>query len=172
MRCEFLAVFLVLLALAAGCTPAPPMQEDEKDRLAQAEKDFDPLAQDREKPIVIQEASPEAQALETPQEDQQVAPPADISLGPARPGLIQGYRVQIFLSDDLREAARVMAEARESFQEEVYLEYDAPYYKVRVGDCRTEGEGQQLLEVAHRLGYRDAWLMYTVISVAEEPEEQ
>ncbi len=172
MRYVLVSVFLVHLALAVGCMPAPPMEQDGKDKGAQAERDFDPLAQDRERPILIEKPRQIPQAANEPQEVQQVAAPGDVSPGLARPGVVQGYRVQIYLSDDLREASRVMAEARDHFQEEVYLEYDAPYYKVRVGDCRTEAEGQQLLEVAHRLGYRDAWLMYTVISVAEESEGQ
>jgi hypothetical protein len=63
-----------------------------------------------------------------------------------------------------------MAEARERFDEPVYLEYDAPYYKVRVGDCPTEEQGDELLKVSRRLGYPDAWLVRTIISVLEEPE--
>ncbi|MCK4597292.1 SPOR domain-containing protein, partial [bacterium] len=91
---------------------------------------------------------------------------------PGRPGVAQGYRVQIFLGDDLREASRMMADARSKFEEQVYLEYDAPYYKVRVGDCQTESDGEKLLKIARRFGYQEAWLVYTVISVPEEPDRR
>ena len=60
------------------------------------------------------------------------------------------------------------AEARERFELDVYLEYDAPYYKVRVGDCPTEWQGEELLQLARRLGYPDAWLVHTIIKGDQE----
>jgi hypothetical protein len=159
---------LLLVFFSYGCTPFPPEGGDQVSDLAEAERDFDPLAQDRDRPIRI------APGEEGPADDQtgttsgaELAPTGDLT-DPGRPIVTQGYRVQIFLSDDLREASRIMAEARERFEEEVYLEYDAPYYKVRVGDFGTESEGQGLLKMAQRFGYQDAWLVRTVISVPEE----
>jgi hypothetical protein len=160
--------FLVLMLFF--CTPIPPGQGEPPADLAESEKDFDPLAQDAERPIVISsggEDGGQMPASTTP--DGQTSISEDLS-GPERPGVARGYRVQIFLSDDLREASRVMAEARERFEQEVYLEYDAPYYKVRVGDCSHEWQGEELLQVARRLGYPDAWLVRTIIRVPGEQE--
>jgi hypothetical protein len=156
-----------------SCTPIPPGQVEPSADLTEAERDFDPLAQDAERPIAITSGRDDAGATAETSPDEQ-HPLAEDLAGPERPGVARGYRVQIFLSDDLREASRVMAEARERFEQEVYLEYDAPYYKVRVGDCPTEGQGEKLLQVARRLGYPDAWLVRTIISVAgeEEPDEE
>ena len=159
---------LPLLLIQIGCTPAPPIEEEQGKELAKAEEDFDPLAQDRERPIVISNEGQDSEPLEMPPEDKQVPETQEGLVSPVPPGVSKGYRVQIFLSDNLREAARMLAEARGKFEEEVYLEYDAPYYKVRVGDCETELEGQGLLKVALRLGYRDAWLVRTVISARQE----
>lgn len=172
MRYAFLLGTLGLLVLAIGCMPAPLPEEDARAELMRAERDFDPLAQDLERPIVIPRQSQDSTQTEIPQEGLPSPGPPGDSLEATGPGVIQGYRIQIFLSDSLQEAVRVMTEARGRFQEEVYLEYDAPYYKVRVGDCQTEFEGQELLKVAHRLGYRDAWLVYTMISVPEESESR
>jgi hypothetical protein len=170
MRYAFLLGTLGFLVLALGCMPAPPPEEDTKRELIRVEGDFDPLAQDRDRPIVILRQSQDSTQTQIPPADQPSPGLPGDSLEATGPGVIQGYRVQIFLSDSLQEAARVMTEARGRFQEEVYLEYDAPYYKVRVGDCQTEFEGQQLLKVAHRLGYRDAWLVYTMISLPDGSE--
>ena len=172
MRSTLLIGALGLIVLAAGCMSVPPEEEDERGKLVRAERDFDPLAQDRERPIVITKQGEESTGTEIPQEDQPSPGLPEDSLSMSHPGVTQGYRVQIYLSDSLPEAARVMAEARERFQEEVYLEYDAPYYKVRVGDCQTESMGQELLKTAHDLGYKDAWLVYTTINLAEEMEPQ
>ena len=150
-----------------SCTPVPPGQGEPPADRTQAESDFDPLAQDAERPIAIT-AGEEDNGRTAPSGDQDDPSAVEDLTGPERPGVVRGYRVQIFLSDDLREASRVMAEARERFEQEVYLEYDAPYYKVRVGDCATEWTGEELLRVARRLGYPDAWLVRTIISLERE----
>jgi hypothetical protein len=168
MRFILLFGTLLLLALAPSCTPAPPVQEEQRVDLIEAERDFDPLAQDQDRPIVITELEEGSEQIRMLQKDQKAPGSQEIPVGPDDAGMIKGYRVQIFLSDNLREAARIMAEARGKFVEEIYLEYDAPYYKVRVGDCQTEAEGQGLLKVAMSLGYRDAWLVYTVITMPDE----
>jgi hypothetical protein len=56
---------------------------------------------------------------------------------------IQGYRVQIFFGSE-RKAAH---DAKTKFlqmmpEEEVYLIYQQPYFKVRVGDYRTKLEAE------------------------------
>jgi hypothetical protein len=168
MKFALLLGILSLLLLQIACTPAPPIQEDQGKELAKVEGDFDPLAQDRDRPVVVAETGQASEQPEISREDQQIPEGQESLLSPVPLGVSQGYRVQIFLSDNLREAAQVLAEARGKFEEEVYLEYDAPYYKVRVGDCKTELEGQDLLKAAHRRGYRDAWLVRTVISESEE----
>ncbi|MFC1683763.1 SPOR domain-containing protein [Candidatus Zixiibacteriota bacterium] len=168
MKKSLTILILLSLLLAFACTPLPPKGGGQTGELAEAERDFDPLAQDRNRPITIVPGEGSSNGDQT---DSTNGTELDLNDDPADPGrqmVTQGYRVQIFLSDDLREASRIMAEARERFEEEVYLEYDAPYYKVRVGDYGTESEGDGLLKIAQRLGYGDAWLVRTVISVPQE----
>ena len=165
-RMAFVRRGLIILMLFS-CTPVPPGQVEPPAKQAESESDFDPLAQDAERPILIAPEGGEEGTAVSPGGQGEPSFIEDLT-GPERPGVARGYRVQIFLSDDLREASRVMAEARERFEQEVYLEYDAPYYKVRVGDCATEWEGEELLRVARRLGYPDAWLVRTIISLPGE----
>ena len=122
MRYAFLIGALGLLVLATGCMPVPPAEEDERGKLARVERDFDPLAQDRERPIVIAEQGGESTEREIPQEDQPSPGLEEDSLSMSHPGVAQGYRVQIFISDSLPEAVHVMTMARERFEVEVYLE--------------------------------------------------
>jgi hypothetical protein len=61
-----------------------------------------------------------------------------------------------------------VAEAEAIFPGEVYLQYDAPYYKVRVGNCLTRREGDLLQERAVRRGYRDAWVVRSLVSPRQE----
>ena len=81
---------------------------------------------------------------------------------------VQGYRVQVFVSSNRENAQKIKVEAEEIFPERVYVPYDAPYYKVRVGDCLTRREAELLLEKAVRHGYRDAWVVRTLVNQLKE----
>lgn len=60
---------------------------------------------------------------------------------------IQGYRIQIFFGSERKAAS----DAKSKFMQlnpdyEVYLIYQQPYFKVRVGDFRTKLEAQALFK--------------------------
>ncbi len=74
-----------------------------------------------------------------------------------------GYRVQIFATADEVRAKQVASEARSRFAEPVYVQYEVPLYKVRVGDCVTRGEVDALKERAVALGYDGAWIAETTV---------
>jgi len=74
-----------------------------------------------------------------------------------------GYRVQIFASSDRNRAESAAAEARQRFAEPVYIEFEAPLYKVRVGDCATRHEADTLKERAGAQGYDGAWVAETQV---------
>ena len=111
--CMFAAFLFLYLGL--GCTPSPPLQEKQQEDLIEAERDFDPLAQDQDRPIVIAELEEGSEQVRMLQKDQKAPGTQEIPIGPDDAGMIKGYRVQIFLSDNLREAARIMAEARDDW---------------------------------------------------------
>ena len=70
-----------------------------------------------------------------------------------------GYRVQIFatnLDDQARDAER---KASLQFPEGVYLIYDPPMYKIRVGNFVSKEEAERMRKLAKSLGYRDAWVV-------------
>jgi cell division septation protein DedD len=82
---------------------------------------------------------------------------------PAPASQTPGYRVQIFASSDRARAESAAADARQRFVEPVYIEFEAPLYKVRVGDCATRHEADTLKEKAGTQGYDGAWVAETPI---------
>ena len=82
----------------------------------------------------------------------------------AAPQRILGFRVQIFASNTEGNASRVAEDARGAFNEQVYIEYVAPYYKVRVGDYLTREEIEPLKNKALSLGYRGAFIVETMVT--------
>lgn len=86
------------------------------------------------------------------------------SLPPAAPQRVYGFRVQIFASNSEENAARVAADARQVFGERVYVDYIAPYYKVRIGDHLTREEIEPLKNEALSSGYLGAFIVETMVT--------
>ena len=98
-----------------------------------------------------------------------VAPNADTT---ARPTELPGYRVQIFSSTDQEEAQAVRKNAILKFEDNVYVVFDNPYYKVRVGDCRSRYEADELQMSAEKKGYPDAWIVRTNVTIVSNKKQQ
>jgi len=81
---------------------------------------------------------------------------------------VLGWRVQIFATTDYERASAVREEAESLFRVPVYLKFEAPYYKVRVGECRTRTEAEALRRRAVKLGYTSAFPVRTRIKVPTE----
>ena len=93
--------------------------------------------------------------------------------------LVLGYRVQICATPDEQEARSYLHEALLKFPDRgVYLTFDSPYYKVRVGDCKSRYEAEELQKLVQKNGFPDAWVVRTKVYAnpeaakkAEEPEQ-
>lgn len=71
---------------------------------------------------------------------------------------IPGYRVQILTTQDLSEAIGVKAKADSLLPNyNVYIVYDSPYYKVRVGNFRARYEAAQAVPFIASHGFPNAW---------------
>ncbi|MBI4429921.1 MAG: SPOR domain-containing protein [Ignavibacteriales bacterium] len=72
----------------------------------------------------------------------------------------QGFRIQIFASASIDEANSTrMAATMKLGQDSVYVVYDPPVYKVRVGDFPTRYSASQRLPLFIEKGYPDAWVV-------------
>ncbi len=91
---------------------------------------------------------------------------------PDKKETVQGWRVQIIASENVARANEVYNQAIFKFSEKVYIEFEAPYNRVRVGNCRTRTEAVQLLEVVQQNGFQDAWIIRTRIEIESEDEEK
>jgi hypothetical protein len=83
---------------------------------------------------------------------------------------INGFRIQILATNDISKASLFELEAAERFKFEghkTYLLFEAPLYKIRVGDCKTRQEADKLRDLAKKYGYREAFLVKTKIIFSE-----
>jgi hypothetical protein len=80
-----------------------------------------------------------------------------------------GFRIQVLAVPDFSTAGAEASRLDERLGGKlpVYVEYIAPYYKVRVGDFKKQEDGQPALAHVRELGYSDAWLVRTTIKGGE-----
>ena len=78
----------------------------------------------------------------------------------------QGYRVQIGAYQSQADANSSADRARGSLGRSVYVQYIAPYYKVRVGNFSSKYEATQYRnKLRSTTSYRDAWVVPSEIVV-------
>ena len=69
------------------------------------------------------------------------------------------YRIQLYTTQNRAEAVAMRDEAKVDFGDEVRLDFETPYYKLRIGTFGKPEEADELLRKARRLGYRGAWVV-------------
>ena len=72
-----------------------------------------------------------------------------------------GWRVQIAALSSMAGAEEVAARARERLQQPVYVEYEPPLYKVRVGDFLVREEAESMKTRAIAQDFAKAWVVET-----------
>jgi hypothetical protein len=83
---------------------------------------------------------------------------------------ITGFRVQIFATKDIETASLFELEASERFghlDHKIYLIFEAPLYKIRVGDCKDRMQAEELRDLATQYGYRESFIVKSKIQVQE-----
>lgn len=96
--------------------------------------------------------------LSTPTKN--VAPPMDSLAN-------QALRVQLHSTELFGEAKRERAIAEEIFDQPVFLDYEVPYYKVRVGRFSDRKDAEDYLQKAKTAGYQNAWIVAVRLNVKE-----
>ena len=77
----------------------------------------------------------------------------------------EGYRIQIFEST-VSSIARAEAKRFQNILgDSVYIDFEAPLYKLRIGDFVERKKAERAIESIERLGAKDAWIVRTKINL-------
>ena len=151
----WICLLFYLFFTGCGLWPRETTHEDPRTR---GENQFDPLAfpQDR---VVVTEEEPGKKTKESTEikKDNEIIykePEGKESLLSQRV-----YRVQFFATKYPDEASQVAKSVGDQLSQKAYIEYKAPYYWVRLGDCETKEEADSLLEKIKKLGYMESWVV-------------
>ncbi|MBN1154283.1 SPOR domain-containing protein [candidate division KSB1 bacterium] len=153
-------VIIILLLFIGGCATTQKVTKEE------AESDAKMSAIDESfNPAVLEDDEITINRKETEESSSNFDMSAlDISDETEKPDKnVPGYRVQICAVADEMKAREIQQDAILKFLENVYLTFDSPYYKVRVGDCITRFEADMLQHSAIEKGFEDAWVVKTTV---------
>lgn len=67
-----------------------------------------------------------------------------------------GYRVQLGAYIEEKAAIREMESAKRKFDIPIYLQFDSPFHRIRIGDFKTMQQADSLKKIAMKQGYHDA----------------
>ena len=81
--------------------------------------------------------------------------------------IIEGYRVQILVTRNSHSADSIRAVLSDKIDEDIYITYEVPYYKIRVGNCVDRKQAEELQLKLVKLGYASAWIIRTRVKAPE-----
>jgi hypothetical protein len=82
---------------------------------------------------------------------------------------VDGYRVLVVATDDMETANSVRADILAKIKrKEVYISFEPPFYKVKVGDFTDITEPNNLKFKLNQLGYTEARVIKETINIFEE----
>lgn len=152
----FLTLFLVFAAV--GCASSVETKQEEEEGRAEAagesidkyERTFNPAEYNPSVETVVQLAKGDTAGKGNSAKPTD-ALPAEIT---------SGFRIQVLSTTEIDSANAVKNELS-TLPESVgiYVIYDSPYYKVRVGDFLSRPETNQLLKALMNRGYDEAWIV-------------
>ncbi len=72
---------------------------------------------------------------------------------------LDGFRVQVFATRFSRSADSIKTVLEEKWNEDVYIAFDAPVYKVRIGNFVTRNEAEKMKISIVKQGFDTAWIV-------------
>ena len=76
---------------------------------------------------------------------------------------INGYRVQLISTKKINKAEKVRDKAYDIFDQDIYVVFQTPYYKVRVGDFEDFKDCRRVEKIAKKNGFIDAWTVRSLV---------
>ena len=172
-----ITVLLIALLFVVGCLGGKKVAEEEPQRPSSAGVDkrgFDPLElpEDREVIPLTHPKSGDIQGQTAFVEADNIGADTSLSQQTATAGEIdslnnQAFRIQLLTSKVYGDARYALQVAEEIFDYPVFMDYEVPYFKVRVGSFAERDDAEEYLMKVKSAGYTDAWVVMVNVRVKE-----
>ena len=136
----------------------PPIR---KEKLSTFEKSFKPSEYDTDLELVHKKENQPRPIVDVPVE----------SFDVAGPDTVEGFRIQVFASNNYEDAVAVRNSLNLQLPTQwVYMVYDAPAYKVRVGDYTNRADANLAVDGFIDRGYKGAWVVPDRVLASPPPK--
>lgn len=155
---EQIGVICLLFCLVFSGCAFRSQGSTKEDPRTKGEKQFDPLGFPQDQ-LIVTEKEPEREkeiAVE-PEKDKKLRLKESKKSEIVFPRKV--FRVQFFATQYPDEASSVSEAVKNQLSVNTYIDYKAPYYWVKVGDCETKEEAESLMDKIRELGYKDSWVV-------------
>jgi len=154
------SVFIITLVLSCSSSRKTTRDDTPEKTSPQYDESFDPLRLNEDEIVFTEEPKTTARNDRTDR--------IDISQEPTEKEdkLVDGFRIQLFATKDIESATIAKKEAQFVFADDslnIYVEFDSPYYKLRVGDFIDRDKAEQFREIARGKGYSSSWIVKTKV---------
>jgi hypothetical protein len=172
-------ILIAMVVSLSGCMRPP--QSDDAERLppqstASDPRGFDPLELERDRDVVPARYPREGQIGGRKAVTDGGGTDSAATLGSTAPGSPlqpsdslnhQTFRIQIFTAQTFGEARNASRVAEEVFDQPVYLDYEVPYFKVRVGNFADRFSAESYQQKVNAAGYTNSWVVMVNLGVQQ-----
>jgi hypothetical protein len=159
--CKFACCLAVVVGLASGCMrPQNPPQEQVKAPAPVASAPaYDPLGLPQDTVNIPAQLSGVDRSVEA-------VPGRPVSNDTTQ---YQIYRVQLQTYEAYGDGRRGLQVAQEIFDQPAVLDYEVPYFKLRVGEFKTRAAAETYAQKTRTAGYPNALVVTAMLGVQQAP---
>lgn len=161
-------IILVGLILFISCASSSKMQTDtdsgDRKTSGKYDESFDPLTLDDDDIEISREAD-DVQTQQSGNESDKTQTPEKVLMHE-----VEGYRVQILATRGIEEATLQQQKAIDRFSDQnykIYLIYEAPLYRLRMGDATNRRAAESIRDLAKGRGYDEAFIVRSKVMAPE-----
>ncbi|MEJ2543652.1 MAG: SPOR domain-containing protein [Calditrichaceae bacterium] len=163
---------LISLVYFIGCASSSKvktgMDTEERKPSSKYDESFDPLTLDDDDIEITKENTNTQQVKQADQSASKQQNTEKVIMHE-----LEGFRVQILATQGLESATLQQQKAVDRFSDhgyKVYLIYEAPLYRLRIGDAVTRKDAELIRDIAKERGYDEAFIVRSKV-MAPEPTE-
>jgi hypothetical protein len=83
--------------------------------------------------------------------------------------IVEGFRVQVLATRERGSAERLREELILTYTYDIFIVFEAPNYKVRMGNFFDRQQAERFRQILVRKGYSSAWIIRTRIDPKRKP---
>ena len=80
---------------------------------------------------------------------------------------VEGFRIQLLATQDRFNAEKFKSELEKIYKNKIYIIFEAPNYKVRVGDFINRKSAEEIRQNLSKKGYTTAWIIRSKIEAID-----